>query len=129
MVLSCVSTASVWTPTMITTSEWKSRNFQRVTKPFGFFVANHSAFLWQIIRLFCGNSTISKIFSFLFKVPNDSTISSFPLTRVGHNYYLFLYYSFIFSSGIFFLPEQIRIQSFSVSLCRYDVLSLLNGTK
>ena len=52
-----------------------------------------------------------------------------PLIRVGHNYYLFLYYSFIFSSGIFFLPEQIRIQSFSVSLCRYDVLSLLNGTK
>ena len=52
-----------------------------------------------------------------------------PLIPVGHNYYLFLYYSFIFSSGIFFLPEQIRIQSFSVSLCRYDVLSLLNGTK
>ena len=37
-------------------------------------------------------SNMSKIFSFLFKVPNDSTISSFPLTRVGHNYYLFLYY-------------------------------------
>ena len=61
---------------------------------------------------------------------NRSIVHRFhPLFPVGHNYYLFLYYSFIFSSGIFFLPEQIRIQSFSVSLCRYDVLSLLNGTK
>ena len=25
-------------------------------KSFGFFVVNHSAFLWQIIRLFCGKS-------------------------------------------------------------------------
>ena len=46
----------------------------------------------SIFLVFFGNSTISKIFSFLFKVPNDSTISSFPLFPVGHNYYLFLYY-------------------------------------
>ena len=35
--------------------------------------------------------TMSKIFSFLFIVPNDSTISSFPLIRVGHNFSLYLF--------------------------------------
>ncbi len=35
--------------------------------------------------------SMSKIFSFLFIVPNDSTISSFPLIRVGHNFSLYLF--------------------------------------
>ena len=111
-------------------------------------------FFMSFSSFFYKYTICQRSFRSLFKVPNDSTTLSFPLTRpsltrsfnrsfvhsliahrfhplirVGHNYYLFLYYSFIFSSGIFFLPEQIRIQSFSVSLCRYDVLSLLNGTK
>ena len=40
--------------------------------------------------------TMSKIFSFLFIVPNDSTVFSYPLIPVGHNYYLFLIFLFIF---------------------------------
>ena len=77
----------------------------------------------SIFLVFFGNSTISKIFSFLFKVPNDGTISSFPLTRVGHNYYLFLYY---YSFSIHFRDHLASILNVSVGFLSLFYLFLFS---
>ena len=95
------------------------------TQPIPFFASKRN----NPLTLAC--IFLSTLYLFYPKPLSKKTQPSVSITLipVGHNYYLFLYYSFIFSSGTFFLPEQIRIQSFSVSLCRYDVLLLLTGTK
>ena len=90
--------------------------FTYILQPVPFFTLHHSP-VHSIVQSF----NRSFVQSFIVFIP--SSVSGTTII------YCLYYYSFIFSSGIFFLPEQIRIQSFSVSLCRYDVLLLLTGTK